>query len=161
MSGFEKTQSDESFTDFEFGDASEPIQLHQVPAGTYQCRVEEARCGATRSGDPRWGLKYVVASGPETGRIAAWDDLVFSERAAPRTRQVLAALGLPSSGRVRLSARDFLGRRAWVRVEVRDYRQPDTGRILRRTRVPYDGIRPMDDDPPTGHEEDEEQRPGS
>ncbi|MEZ5987753.1 MAG: hypothetical protein R3F30_01230 [Planctomycetota bacterium] len=153
MTGYEEIRGEERFTEFEFGEEGSPIQLHQVPAGTYECRVEDARSGTTRSGDPRWGLKYVVAAGPETGRIAAWDDVVFSERAAPRTRQVLAALGLPCTGRVRLSARDFLGRRAWVRVEVHEYRQPDTGLTIERTRVPYDGIRPLDDGPTPGGDE--------
>lgn len=144
MQEYEKTQSDEQYTEMNLG--HEPVQAEftRVPPGTYLCRVAEARYGMTRSGHPRWGLKFVVDQGNESGRIAAWDGLVFSPKALGRTRQVLAALGLPHMGTVRFYAPDFIGKRAWVTVVEESYEHPDTGRISLRMKVPYEGILPFD-----------------
>ncbi len=144
MQEYEKTQSDEPYTEAEFGHDPVPPEFMRVAPGTYLCRVAEARYGVTRTGYPRWGLKFVVDQGNETGRMAAWDGLVFSPKAETRTRQVLAALGLPHTGSVRFYAADFLGRRAWVTVVEESYQHPDTGRTSLRMKVPYEGIRPCD-----------------
>ena len=144
MQEHEKVQSDEQYTEVEFG--HEPIQPEfiRVSPGTYLCRVDEARYGVTRNGNPRWGLKFVVDQGNDFGRMAAWDGLVFSPKAQARTRQVLAALGLPHMGTVRFYAADFLGKRAWVTVVEESYTHPETGRISIQMKVPYEGIRPCD-----------------
>ena len=130
---------DPSQVDYNF-DENTVLDYGTVPPGTYLCRVDEARPGLTRSGHPRWGLKFVVHKGPELGRIAAWDGLTFSPKAAGRTRQVLGALGLPHEGRVRLHAQDLLGRLAFVSVELGEYQNPETGQIMRRNKVPYGGV---------------------
>ena len=146
MQEHEKVQSDEQYTEAEFG--HEPIQPEfiRVPPGTYLCRVVEARHGMTRGGNPRWALKFVVDQGKEYGRLAAWDGLVFSAKAQARTRQVLAALGLPHMGTVRFYAGDFIGRRAWVTVVEESYTHPETGRTSIQMKVPYEGVRPCDDE---------------
>ena len=146
MQEHDKVQSDEQYTEAEFG--HEPVQPEfiRVPPGTYLCRVSEARYSLTRNGDPRWGLKFVVDQGNELGRLAAWDGLIFSEKAQTRTRQVLAALGLPHMGTVRFYAADFLGKRAWVTVVEESYTHPETGRTTIQMKVPYDGIRPCEPD---------------
>lgn len=147
MQEYEKTQSDEQFTEMDLGNDPVQAEFTRVPPGTYLCRVAEARYGMTRSGHPRWGLKFVVDQGNESGRIAAWDGLVFSPKALARTRQVLAALGLPHMGTVRFYAPDFIGKRAWVTVVEESYEHPDTGRISLRMKVPYEGILPCDSGP--------------
>ncbi|HMQ21462.1 MAG TPA: hypothetical protein PKE00_03175 [Planctomycetota bacterium] len=125
--------------DFETG-SSEVLEYGTVRPGTYLCRVDEARPGFTREGHKRWGLKYVVHEGPDVGRIAAWDGLTFSPKAAGRTKQVLQALGLPHEGTVRIHAEDLLGRVAFVTVELGEYRNPTTGQVVRRNKVPYGGV---------------------
>ncbi|MAE75328.1 MAG: hypothetical protein CMJ85_00435 [Planctomycetes bacterium] len=135
-----------------------------VPAGTYLCRVDEARPGLTRTGHARWAVKYVVHEGPEAGRLAAWDGLAFSPNALSRTCQVLAALGMPHRGEVELQPLDLVGRLAFVKVEEGAYRNPSTGEAILRNRVPFEGIQPADigrvkgtvkEGPDPGHEPSE------
>ena len=118
-------------------------ELQSVPPGTYLCEVQDVRPSRTKAGDKRWGMKFVVVQGMEKGRLAAWDGLVFSQKAMDRTRMVLAALGLPFSGHVQLKAEDLLGKRAWVVVEAEVWEDPKTQQVIRRNTVPYSGIFPL------------------
>ncbi len=138
------SENDYNQVDFDFDQSPEQMDFQTVAPGTYLCCVGEARPGLTRSGHTRWGLKYVVAEGPDIGRVAAWDGLTFSPKAAGRTRQVLAALGLPHAGRIQLSAADILGRRAFVTVERGTYVNPVSGATTKRNVVPYGGVHPAD-----------------
>ena len=117
-----------------------------VPAGTYLCRVAEVRPGLTRAGDERWSLRLVVAEGQHIGKQAAWDSLVFSTRGRARARIVLAALGLPSKGKVQIVPSDLEGRHTLVQVRPAEYSSP-SGDLVRRNEVPYDGYRPAAVDP--------------
>lgn len=121
-----------------------------VPAGTYLVRVAEVRPGLTRAGDERWSLRLVVAEGQHVGKQAAWDSLVFSTRGRARARLVLAALGLPAKGKVKVEPADLEGRHAFAVVRPAEYSSP-TGELVRRNEVPYDGYRPapgIERDPP-------------
>ncbi len=131
---------DSGIVEAELGTGPIIRELQAVPPGTYFCEIEDIRPSWTRAGDKRWGMKFVVAQGMEKGRLAAWDGLVFSQRAMDRTRMVLSALGLPCSGHVQLRAEDLLGKKAWVTVETEDWPDPRTGQIMRRNTVPYAGI---------------------
>jgi hypothetical protein len=113
-----------------------------VPAGTYLCEISDARAGTTRNGEERWSFRLVVKDGEFTGRHAAWDALVFSDRALPRVRRVFAALGLPTEGRVRVEPKDLEGRRAFVDVRPAEYKNA-LGEVIRRNEVPYSGYRPV------------------
>lgn len=111
-----------------------------VPAGTYHCRVAEARVGTTRAGDERWALRLVVAEGQHVGKQAAWDSLVFSTRGRSRARMVLQALGMPARGKVEIAPHDVEGRSALVTVRPAEY-ESASGDVVRRNEVPYDGYR--------------------
>ena len=113
-----------------------------VPEGTYLCKIAEVRKGTTRSGDPRWGLRLVVDEGNHIGKLAAWDGLVFSTRGLARVRRVLAALGLPSKGRVRIDPTELEGRSAFVEIRRTEYVDAK-GELVKRTEVPYDGYLPV------------------
>jgi len=102
-----------------------------VPAGTYLCRVAEVRPGLTRAGDERWSLRLVVAEGQHVGKQAAWDSLVFSTRGRARARLVLAALGLPSKGKVQVEPANLEGRQAFVQVRPAEYSSP-SGELVRQ-----------------------------
>ncbi|MEM7205235.1 MAG: hypothetical protein AAF628_33580 [Planctomycetota bacterium] len=117
-----------------------------VPAGSYVCEIAEVRPGTTRAGDPRWGIRLIVAEGEYTGRQAAWDGLVFSRRGRARVRRILGALGLPNQGKVDLAPADVEGRRALVEVRPSEFEDP-SGETVRRNEVPYDGYRPIPDAP--------------
>lgn len=112
----------------------------QVPAGAYVCRIDEVRPGTTRAGDERWSVRLTVADGPQAGRMAAWDSLVFSIRGRARARMVLKALGLPAAGRVQIEPGDLQGRTALIEVRPAEYTAP-SGETIRRNEVPYDGWR--------------------
>lgn len=116
-----------------------------VPEGTYLCRIAEVVPGTTRNGHPRWGVRLVVAEGEYVGRQAAWDGLVFSERGTPRVRRVLAALGLPTRGRVQVEPEDLVGRQCFVKLRPESYTDPLTQHVTRRNEVLYDGYTPCDD----------------
>ncbi len=109
-----------------------------VPEGHYEVEIVEVQERLTRDGSERWALRLAVAAGEFAGRHAAWDSLVWSERALPRAKRLLRVLGLPVEGEQALSAGDLVGRRAWVRVMHEDY-ESATGVVTRRMTVPYDG----------------------
>lgn len=134
----------ESTIDWDFDQDAQTVEHARVPPGTYLCRIDEARPGVTRTGHVRWTLKYVVHDGPHAGRIAVWDGLTFSPKASERTRQVLAALGLPHAGKVRLEPKDLVGRVAFVTVAEGVYRDPETGLTSKRNTVPFAGVRPAE-----------------
>jgi hypothetical protein len=126
---------------FDFDASDRPVSDYvTVPTGTYCCRVAEVRPGTTRAGDERWSVRLVVTEGPHVGKQAAWDSMVFSTRGRARARMVLAALGLPSKGRVTIEPADLEGRTAMVEVRPVDYQSP-SGEVVRRNEVPFDGWR--------------------
>ena len=110
-----------------------------IPEGTYTCRVAEVRQTQSQQGCMRWGLRLEVVDGDYAGRTAAWDSLVFSERALPRVKQVLAVLGFDVSGTLELEPDDLVDTRARVQLVVEDREDPLTGTHRRRLRVPYAG----------------------
>lgn len=132
--------------EIDFDDVENLPDYVTVPAGTYLCKVAEVRPGVTRSGDERWGLRLVVAEGEYTGRLAAWDGITFSAKGRARARRVLAALGLPHEGRVEIQPEDVAGRSALVTIRPSEYPDPNTGDVVRRNEVPYDGYRRVPDD---------------
>ena len=71
-----------------------------------------------------------------------------------RVRKVLAALGLPSKGRVDLDPKDLEGRKALVEVRPSEYMSPN-GDIIRQNEVPYDGYRAIPDGQAQGDGKDE------
>jgi hypothetical protein len=128
--------------ELDFESKDEIADFTSVPAGTYVCQVAEVRPGTTRAGDERWALRLVVTEGEYTGRSAAWDGLVFSSRGRARVRRVLAALGLPTRGKITIEPSDLEGRRALVEVRSSEYTHP-SGDVIRRNEVPYDGYRAL------------------
>lgn len=124
-------------------DSAEPASdFITIPAGSYVCRIAEVRCGRTRANDERWALRLMVAEGEHVGKQAAWDALIFSTRGRSRARQVLAALGLPATGKVTINPVDLEGQTALVEVRPAEYTSPG-GEVIRRNEVPYGGFRPI------------------
>jgi hypothetical protein len=132
--------------EFDFDASDRVSDFVTVPAGTYVCRVAEIRPGTTRAGDERWSLRLVVAEGQHVGKHAAWDSLVFSTRGRARARMVLQALGLPTSGKVKIEPNDLEGRSALVEIRPAEYQSP-AGDVVRRNEVPYDGFRGLSAEP--------------
>jgi hypothetical protein len=116
-----------------------------IPEGTYLCRIAEVREGVTREGSARWAFRLEVADGELAGRTAAWDGLVWSERALPRVKQVLARLGFDVSGTLELQPTELIGRTVRAQLVSEQREDPLTGRVLVRLRVPYMGYEPADE----------------
>ncbi|MHC4077635.1 MAG: DUF669 domain-containing protein [Planctomycetota bacterium] len=149
----ETTLTQETAVELDLDTADNVTDFISVPAGTYLCSISEVREGKTRNGDARWSMRLTVAEGEYAGRFASFDSLVFSKRGLNRVRKVLAALGLPSRGRVDIKPENLEGRRAFVEVRPSEYMSP-SGDTIRQNEVPYDGYRPMGDEGGEGDDED-------
>lgn len=114
-----------------------------VPAGVYPVEVVEVRETHTKDGSERWAVRLDIADGEFAGRIAAWDGLVWSDRALPRAKRILEALGFPVEGEQELQPAALVGRRARVELVHEDY-ENGAGVVTRRTAVPYDGWGPLE-----------------
>ena len=79
----------------DFENSDQITDFTTVPAGAYLCRIAEVRDRQSRAGDTMWSIRLVVTEGEFTGRMAAWDNLVFSNRGLNRVKSILVALGLP------------------------------------------------------------------
>ena len=114
-----------------------------VPAGVYAVEIVEVRETRTRDGSERWALRLDVVDGAYAGRIAAWDGIVWSDRALPRAKRILEVLGFPVEGEQELHSAALVGRRARVELVHEDY-ENEAGLVSTRTSVPYDGWGPLE-----------------
>ena len=126
--------------DLDFDSREETNDFITVPAGTYLCRIAEVRERLTRSEDVLWAIRLDVIEGEFVGRLAAWDNLVFSSRGLTRVKRFLDALGLPSDGKVQLSPDDLVDQKVFAEVRPAEYHAPD-GNMTRRNEIPYNGYR--------------------
>jgi hypothetical protein len=110
-----------------------------VPEGAYRVKVAEVRTSTTRDGDPLWGLRLEVVDGLYAGRIAAWDNLAWSERGLRRVKHVLEHFGFDVSGDLELAPEDLDGLEALVQVQHEEREDPITGTRQVRSSVPYLG----------------------
>ena len=129
----------------DFDSREETNDFVSVPAGTYLCRIAEVRERLTRAEDALWAIRLEVIEGEFIGRLAAWDNLVFSNRGLTRVKRFLDALGLPSDGKVQLSPEDLVDKRVFAEVRPAEYRAPD-GNTTRRNEIPYNGYRIVQED---------------
>ena len=87
-------------------------------------------------------LRLALLEGERAGRIATVDWLNFNARGMHRVRSVLSSLGFDVSVPVEVLPSDLEGKIANVRLINQESTHPETGRIQRRSRVPYDGWSP-------------------
>ena len=110
-----------------------------VEDGEYRMRVGEVRPVEGAAGREAWMLRLELVHGELAGRTAVLDWLNFTERGLRRVRMVLAALGFDVTGSLDVEPEELLGREAMVRVATQESRRESDGRLLRRSRVAYDG----------------------
>jgi hypothetical protein len=91
-------------------------------------------------------MRLQVAEGEFTGRLAAWDNLVFSARGLNRVKLILKALGLPADGKIDLKPEDLADRRVFAEIRPAEYHSPE-GIMTRRNEIPYDGYRAVSGSP--------------
>jgi hypothetical protein len=125
-------------------DESFDADFISVPESEYLCRVEEVRWRVTRGGAERWSIRLVVDDGEHEGKQAAWDSIVWTARGKTRARLILKAFGLPHKGKIWISTDSLVGRRAYVTVRPATYESVDSGAIVKRNEVKFDGYRPVE-----------------
>lgn len=108
-----------------------------VPAGTYLCRVAEAKAATTRYDDDMWKLTLEIAEGRYKGK-QIWDNVVFSQGAMPRAKLICRCLGLETEGETDIYPEDLRNRTAYVTVTVEEYVNKD-GENRERNSVTYGG----------------------
>lgn len=101
-------------------DYDEATDFGPAPAGTYLCRVAEAKAATTRYDDEMWKLTLEIAEGQYKGK-QIWDNVVFSTNAMPRAKLICRSFGLSTEGETDVFPEDLRGREACVTVEVEDY----------------------------------------
>lgn len=114
-----------------------------VEDGDYQMRVGEVRAVETGDGRAAWMLRMELTDGELAGRTAVLDWLNFTERGLRRVRMVLAALGFDVTVSMDVEPEELLGCEAMVEIATQESRRESDGRLLRRSRVAYDGWRPV------------------
>jgi len=110
-----------------------------VEDGEYRMRVGEVRPVEASGGRAAWMLRMELVDGDLAGRTAVLDWLNFTERGLRRVRMVLAALGFDVTVSMDVEPEELLGREARVRIATQESRRESDGRLLRRSRVAYDG----------------------
>ena len=123
----------------DFENVPDPEDYKSIPPGEYTVRVADVRVGVTRDGAERWGMRFEVTDGEYAGRTAAWDGLVWSARALPRVKHVLACMGFDTGGRLALEPEDLIGREVHVVLVEEERTDAESGRTVSRLRVPYLG----------------------
>jgi len=116
-----------------------------VEEGTYPMRIESVRVSNNADGDVSWMLRMTLLEGDRAGRVAVVDWLNFSARGMHRVRSVLSTLGFDTSVSVEVETNMLEGKVANVRIVTQESSDPQTGKITRRSRVPYDGWSPCPD----------------
>lgn len=114
-----------------------------APAGTYLCRVMEAKAATTRFDDDMWKLTLEIAEGQYKGK-QIWDNVVFSQNAMPRAKLICRSFGLSTEGETDIFPEDLRGREAYVTVEVEDYVNKE-GQNRQRNSVTFGGYASADD----------------
>lgn len=110
------------------------------PDGVYDCRVGAASDRRDDDGARRVALTWTIDRGPLRGRIAAVDSFRLGEE---RAGMVAAALGVSDDDLSARGAAAFYGRAARVQIYRRNRRDRETGALVSRMRVPYDGVFPI------------------
>ena len=111
-----------------------------VEEDTYLCRLENVEEASTQFGDPLWKLRWIIAQGPNKGRIV-FDNVAFSAAALKRVKLLCNSLGLDVSGEVDLTPEMLTDRTCLVTVDIEEY-QDNQGNTKRTNVVPFAGYEP-------------------
>ena len=108
----------------DFGQVKDANEYSPVPDGRYPVEIESVEEAANKNGDDVLKLRLRVTDGEHAG-AAIFDRLFFTERALPRIKLVLRALGISTKGEVDVTPRLLEGRRCLVDVVVDTYTKSD------------------------------------
>ncbi len=111
-----------------------------LPPGEYLCRVRGAEEKTNYL-----QIEFEVLDEAFAGRKVV-DRLFPTEKALPRLKMALSALGVAVDGLVEIEPRDLIGRQAYLSLEADSY--TDRNGVFRRTnKVAYEGYRSFEPAP--------------
>jgi hypothetical protein len=121
----------------DFTGVADANEFTPVPEGTYTVEVDQVDEEVSQKGDELLKVRLHVIEGEHAGALV-FDRLYFSQRALPRVKLVLDAMGLSTSGEVDVTPGLLLGRKCRVDVTVDTYIKRD-GSEGKATSIPYAG----------------------
>lgn len=111
-----------------------------IPDGEYRAKVRSAEEKANH-----FLLEFEVLDEPFAGRKVV-DRLFATEKALPRFRAALTALGVPADGLVEIEPRTLIGREVYLTLEPDSF--TDRNGVFRRTnKVSFEGYRAVEPAP--------------
>ena len=121
----------------DFSNVAAADEFTPVPDGTYTVEVDEVNEEVSQKGDNLLKVRLQVIEGEHAG-AAIYDRLYFSERALPRIKLVLDAMGVSTAGAVDVTPELLLGRKCQAEVTVDTYIKSD-GSEGKSNSVPFAG----------------------
>ena len=114
-----------------------------LPAGAYECVIDEVVEAMSRGGHEMLKLHFRVERGPYAGRII-FDKLVGSPAAMRRVQLLCDVLGIDTDGKFNLTPAMLLNKRCIVRIYVASFEGAD-GTTRRGNTVLFDGFEALPD----------------
>lgn len=138
----------------EVPDANSP-----VPEGVYRVEVDTVNVSFNINKDEMWTVGFKIVSGSYVGRKIV-DRLVWSEKAMPRVKIAMSALGIDTSGVSNVTPDDIKGKRCVLDVVVvekidrKPGQEPKTYHNNKVTFAGYSAIDTAHVPPPADDDED-------
>jgi len=127
----------------DFSRVKDADEYTPVPEGRYPVEVEDVEEDVNKNGDDLLKLRLRVIDGEHAG-AAIFDRLFFTERALPRVKLVLKALGIEPTGSIEVTPELLRGRKCIVDVIIESYTKSD-GSEGRSNAVPFAGYHKVDE----------------
>jgi hypothetical protein len=127
----------------DFSRVKDADEFTPVPDGRYAVEVESVEEDVNKNGDDVLKLRLHVIDGEHAGAII-FDRLYFTERALPRVKLVLKALGIEPAGSIEVTPELLQGRKCVVDVLIDTYQKTD-GSEGRSNMVPFAGYHKADE----------------
>lgn len=122
-----------------FDDVPESQDWGPIPEGKYLCMVNSVEEKFTNNGDGMWVIELkIVEEGRQNGKTVR-DRIVFSERALPRARDFMEALGLDVRGEVEIDPDDIMDKVVVVDIIQEKYFSEKFMEERTGNKVPYRG----------------------
>ena len=121
----------------DFGNVSDASEFNLLPEGQYLVSVEQVDEDVTQKGDERLNIRYSVIDGEHAG-ASLFDHIYFSQRALPRAKLLLKALGISADGVVSITPDLLLGKTCRVDATIEIYAKSD-GSEGKSNSIPFAG----------------------
>ena len=121
----------------DFSQVTDADEFSPVPEGRYPIEIEQVEESVSQKGDDLLKLRLRILDGEHAGAVV-FDKLYFTEKALPRIKHVLKALGITATGELMVGPELLTGKRCLVDVIVDTYVRAD-GNEGKSNSVPFAG----------------------